>query len=127
MLLSLPLSLPSQVTQDFATFDDHGIGLVFLCELHKNHHNRATLPPGWQRIGAGEFQLAMAPGWTIHNSGLRRAWPDAPEDHPTKGWRVHGAGGCCGGGMEPQETGSQTPGVLPQVLLRPARPRLRVA
>ena len=47
------------------------------CELHENHHNRATLPPGWQRIGADEFQLAMAPGWTIHDYGLRRVWPDA--------------------------------------------------
>ena len=79
--------MPSQVKRDFATFSQHAVGLVFLCELHENHHNRATLPLGWQKIGAGEFQLAMAPGWTVRDSGLRRVWPDAAEDHGTKGWR----------------------------------------
>ena len=55
MVLSLPLSLLSQVTRDFATFNHHAVDLVLLCELHENHHNRATLPPNWQRIGADEF------------------------------------------------------------------------
>ena len=61
MLLSLPLSLPSQVTRHFATLSQHAVDLVFLCELHEAHHNRARLPTGWKRIGADEFQLAMAP------------------------------------------------------------------
>ena len=51
----MPLSLPSQVKRDFAIFSKHAVGLVFLCELHENHHNRATLPPNWQRIRADEF------------------------------------------------------------------------
>ena len=68
------LSLLSQVTRDFATFSQHAVDLVLLCELHENHHNRATLPPNWQRIGADEFQLAMAPGWTIHDYGLTKGW-----------------------------------------------------
>ena len=55
MLLSLPLSWLSQVTRDFATFSQHAVDLVLLCELHENHHNRATLPPNWQRIRADEF------------------------------------------------------------------------
>ena len=52
------LSLLSQVTRDFATFNHHAVDLVLLCELHESHHNRATLPPvapNWQRIGADEF------------------------------------------------------------------------
>ena len=53
---------------------------------------------GWTRIGAGEFQLAMAPGWTIRASGLRRVWPEEREDHLTKGWRNYfQAGGPAGG------------------------------
>ena len=45
MLSSLCVSLPSQVTRDFETFSKHSVGLVIFCELHENHHNRATLPP----------------------------------------------------------------------------------
>ena len=77
------------MTQDFAKFSYHSVDLVLLCELHENHHNRARLPPGWRKIGAGEFQLAMAPGWTIHEYGLCRVWPDVSEDHKHKGWRVY--------------------------------------
>ena len=96
--------MPSQVKRDFATFSQHAVGLVFLCELHENHHDRAVLPPGWQRIGAGEFLLAMAPGWTIRDSGLRRVWPDVPDTHATKGWRFYfQAGGSTGSSSRQQE------------------------
>ena len=89
MLLSLPLSLLSQVTQDFATLHQHEVGLVLLCELHRHHHDRATLPPDWQRIGDDEFQLAMAPGWTFKNATLRRVWPEYPKEDRTYGWRLY--------------------------------------
>ena len=96
----------AKVKEDFAQFSTHGINLVFLCELDESHHNRARLPRGWTRIGAGEFQLAMAPGWTICSgtSGLRRVWPDAPEEHPRKGWRNYfQAGGSTGSSSRQQE------------------------
>ena len=65
---------------------------------------RATLPPNWQRIGADEFQLAMAPGWTIIDYGLRRVWPDVPENHEAKGWRFYfQAGGSTGSSSRQQE------------------------
>ena len=64
MLLSLPLSLPSQVMKMFKTLSVHAVDLIFLCEIHPAHHERAKLPADWKRIGADEFQLAMAPGWT---------------------------------------------------------------
>ena len=104
MLLSLPLSLPSQVTRDFQTFHRHAVDLVLLCEFHEAHHERAKLPSDWQRIGAGEFQLAMAPGWKIRSSGLRRVWPDVRDDHATKGWRLYyKAGGSTGSSSRQQE------------------------
>ena len=83
------VSLPSQVTRDLETFSKHSVGLVIFCELHENHHNRATLPPLWRRIGLDEFQLAMAPGWIVHDFRTHRVWPDVPKDHKTKGWRLY--------------------------------------
>ena len=59
-------------TRDLAIFRQHAVGLVFFCELHEDHQDRATLPHGWQKIGADEFQIAMAPRWTVHDYGLRR-------------------------------------------------------
>ena len=81
--------MPSHVTQHLATFQRHGVELVFVCELAEAHHDRATLPPGWQKVGAGEFHLLLAPGWTVRDSGLRRVWPDVPADHKRDGWRVY--------------------------------------
>ena len=78
-----------QVTQDFATFHDLGVDLVFLCEFDKAHHGRATLPSGWQTTGEDEFLLAMAPGWTFQNATLRRVWPTVPAHDRKKGWRLY--------------------------------------
>ena len=98
------MPLPSQGAQDFNLFHTHRVDLVFLCELHEDHHNRAALPPDWRRFGADESQLAMAPGWTIHDYGLRRVWPDDPENHLTKGWRLYfQAGGSTGSSSRQQE------------------------
>ena len=69
-----------------AIFHEHTVGLVFICELHENHHERATLPTGWQKIQAGEFQILMAPGWKVHHQELRRVWPHE-QDNAKKGWR----------------------------------------
>ena len=67
MLLSLPLSsLPSQVTRHFA-----------------------TLPTNWKRIGADEFQLAMAPGWTILNHEVKKVWPEAPKYDAARVFRLY--------------------------------------
>ena len=90
---------------NWSTFSEHEVDLVFICELHENHHDRAVLPPGWQRIGAGEFLLAMAPGWrTIHIHGLQRVWPDVAPEHKTQGWRQYfQAGGSTGSSSRQQE------------------------
>ena len=76
------------MAKDFATFHTHQVGLAVICELDEAHHQRFPLPQGWQKIGAGEFMLAMAPGWTVMESGLKRVFPDESPSHHTKGWRV---------------------------------------
>ena len=57
----------------------HSVQLVFLCEINPAHHGRGRLPPGWRRISANEFQLAMAPGWTIRNHEVKKVWPGSPK------------------------------------------------
>ena len=89
MLLSFPLSLPSQVTNWFQELYLHSVQLVFLCEINPAHHGRGRLPPGWKRIGADEFQLAMAPGWTIRNHEVKRVWPTAPRYDTAKAFRLY--------------------------------------
>ena len=89
MLLLLPLSLLSQVTRDFATFDHNAVDLVFICELNEEYHKWAPLPLEWTKIGADEFLLAMAPGWTAQRSSLKRVWPDVKKNHKQKGWRLY--------------------------------------
>ena len=71
-----------------ATFARHDVQLVFICELHQNHHERATLPPGWHKVGADEFQLLLAPGWSVGQHKLRRVWPDRGAA-PRSNWRVY--------------------------------------
>ena len=78
----------TRMTKDFATFHTHQVGLALICELDEAHHERFALPQGWKKIGAGEFMLAMAPGWTVNAFGLKRVYPDEPFSHPKKGWRV---------------------------------------
>ena len=87
MLLLLPLSLP-QVTEDFETFHTHQVGLALICELDEAHHQRFPLPQGWQKIGAGEFMLAMAPGWRVIESGLKKVFPEKSKLHHKQEWRV---------------------------------------
>ena len=64
------------MTRDFATFDHNAVDLVFICELNEEYHKWAPLPLKWTKIGADEFLLAMAPGWTAQRSSLKRVWPD---------------------------------------------------
>ena len=49
---------------DLNTFAQHGVGLVFYCELHKDHHNRVRLP-----------MIAMAPGWKLYHAEVSKVWP----------------------------------------------------
>ena len=115
MLLLLPLSLLSQVTRDFATFDHNAVDLVFICELNEEYHKWAPLPLKWTKIGADEFLLAMAPGWTAQRSSLKRVWPDVEKKHKHKGWRLYfEAGGsssrqqqAAGGSRRQLEAGSE--------------------
>ena len=72
-----------------ATFAEHDVGLVFICELAECHQERATLPLGWQKVGAGEFQLLLAAGWSVGDYSLRRVWPNVRADHSRSGWRVY--------------------------------------
>ena len=75
------------MAQDIADMVAEGVGLIFVCELIEVHQGRAKLPIGWQKIGAGEFQLLYGQGWFVNAWGLRRVWPDDTPQHATKGWR----------------------------------------
>ena len=81
---------------DLNTFAQHGVGLVFYCELHEDHHNRVRLPPDWTRIGRDKFMIAMAPGWKCIQDEVRHVWPEATKD-AKRNWRVYyQAGGSAG-------------------------------
>ena len=81
---------------DLNTFDQHGVGLVFFCELHEAHHKRGQLLHGWKRIGRDEFLIAMAPGWRCSHAELCKVWPEETTD-PKRTWRVYfQAGGSAG-------------------------------
>ena len=73
----------------FKTLSVHAVDLIFLCEIHPAHHERAKLPADWKRIGADEFQLAMAPGWTILNHAVKKVWPTAPRYDTAKAFRLY--------------------------------------
>ena len=60
---------------DLNTFAQHGVGLVFYCELHKDHHNRVRLPHGWRKTGDDRFMIAMAPGWKLYHAEVSKVWP----------------------------------------------------
>ena len=77
------------MTNDLATLADSSVDLVFMCELVEAHHHRATLPQGWSKVGLGEFQLLLAPGWRVGDRSLLAVWPDKPADDLRSAWRVY--------------------------------------
>ena len=84
------------------TFAQHKVGLVFYCELHKDHHKRVCLPHGWRKKGDGRFMIAMAPGWKLYNAVVKKVWPHATLD-PRRNWREYYQAGrwwCDGTGEE---------------------------
>ena len=64
------------------------IELLFIHKKHKNHKDY-DLPAGWDKIEAGEFQIAMAPRWKAYDHGLRKVFPDALPDDPKTGWQYY--------------------------------------
>ena len=86
-LINVAFFVPLQVQSDLEKCAQHGVGLVFFCELNKAHHDRVLLPKKWRKIGRDEFLIAMAPGWQLHGEELRHVWPQATER--TKSWRKY--------------------------------------
>ena len=86
-LINVAFFVPLQVQSDLEKCAQHGVGLVFFCELHEAHHHRVWLPRGWRMIGRDEFLIAMAPGWQLHGEELRHVWPQATD--PRKSWRKY--------------------------------------
>ena len=88
-LVNVAFFVPLQVQRDLEECAQHGVGLVFFCELHEAHHHlvRSRLPRDWTMIGRDEFLIAMAPGWQLHGEELRHVWPQATERR--KSWRKY--------------------------------------
>ena len=92
-----------------ATLADSNVDLVFMCELDEEHHHRATVPQGWSKVGLGEFQLLLAPGWKVGDRSLLAVWPDKPADDSRSAWRVYmqaGSAAAAAGGSRGSSRGS---------------------
>ena len=97
--------VPSQVKEDLEHFAQHGVSLVFICELNKAHHAGVELPTkDWRKIGCDEFLIATAPGWKLdrQDSGeLRYVFPHTTDKK--KRWRKYYQAGGGGGGVHVRE------------------------
>ena len=90
---------------DLEKFAQHGVGLVFFCELHEAHHHLVRLPRDWTMIGRDEFLIAMAKDWKLDRKDseeLRYVFPQTTDKRKT--WRkFYKAGGGGGGGVHVRE------------------------
>ena len=110
-LVNVALALPSQVKDDLNTFAQHAVGLVFYCELHKDHQDRVHLPQGWRKQGKERFMIAMAPGWKLYHAEVLKVWPHVTTDRK-RNWRVYYQAGrwwCDGTGRDGTHAGTPTP------------------
>ena len=93
------------MNKDLKDFAQHGVGLVFICELNEAHHDRVELPDKWRMSGRDEFLIAMAPGWKLDRKDseeLRDVFPQTTDKRKT--WRkFYKAGGGGGGGVHVRE------------------------